>query len=246
MERLQCVGDPSSLVLAWQAPDRVGDRFRWAVATLRKIDGDCSLTYLNDDGEFGDLNQGRPYAQLLDCGYRGYPGFSPKIGCHEVGVMAALMRRLPPRSRPDFDAYLRHFGLETGLSISDFALLGLTEAKLPNDGFSVVDTFDGYQPPLDLITEVAGYRYYAANINAKIRLGAQVEIVAEPENQYDRNAIQFRIGGQKLGNVNRLQTKAYHQWIASHSLRAAVQRINGTADKPKLYIFIRVREAKIS
>jgi hypothetical protein len=240
VEWLQHVGDPTDLILAWQADDRTGVRFRWAVATLRRAGSDCVLSYLDADTEFPIANQERKYGEILDLGYRGYPGFKPNAGKHREGVLASFMRRLPPRTRSDFDAYLRHFRVPSGKHLSDFALLGLTEAKLPNDGFSIVDPLHGYNPPIDLLCEVAGYRYYSGDLQEP-QVGAPVNIVPEPDNEHDQNAVKFDISGAKVGNVNRLQAATFLRWISTSTLDASVERVNGTVDRPRLYIMTKVR-----
>lgn len=241
VEWLQYIGEPSELVLAWQAGDRTGVRFRWAVATVRREGKDYLLSYLDADAEFPIANEGRKYGEILDLGYRGYPGFRPRAGKHRDGVLASLMRRLPPRTRSDFDAYLRHFRVAPREHLSDFALLGLTEAKLPNDGFSVVDPLHGYNPPIDLLCDVAGYRYYAGGLREP-KIGGPVSIIPEPDNEYDQNAVKFVIDGTKVGNVNRLQTASFMRWISTSAVDASVDRINGTVDRPRLYIMTKVRD----
>jgi hypothetical protein len=61
VEWLQYIGEPSELVLAWQAGDRTGVRFRWAVATVRREGKDYLLSYLDADTEFPIANEGRKW-----------------------------------------------------------------------------------------------------------------------------------------------------------------------------------------
>jgi len=104
---------------------------------------------------------------------------------------------LPPRSRSDFEEYKRQFRLPPDLHLSDFALLGKTEAKLPSDGFSVVDPLDPDTDQCDLMLEVAGYRYYAENV--QVALDEPVSIQAEPGNKFDPDAVMVCTGGKKIG-----------------------------------------------
>lgn len=97
------------------------------------------------------------------------------------GVEAVFMRRIPPRSRPDFDAYCRHFGLPDGRPVSNWALLGLTGAKLPSDGFSLVDPLDPDGERCDLMLEVAGFRHQDARETATVSVGNTVQLIPEPE-----------------------------------------------------------------
>ncbi|QDM19230.1 HIRAN domain-containing protein [Tardiphaga sp. vice278] len=239
---LENVSEPTSLYLAWQAPDHFGKRFRWAVGTVKPGADGWVLRYFEHGAEFEAFNDGKKYEEILSLGYAGYAAFSTKVRVHTAGVAEALSRRLPPRGRADFDEYMKHFRLPQGLQISNFALLGKTEATLPSDGFSLVDPLDGNVVRCDLLTEVAGFRYYAAAAGDLVRLGAKVEVSPEPLNKMDPRAIVFRINGVTIGYVNRLQTEAFHRWIETQSVDVEIERINGKAGRPRLFLFIRVRE----
>ena len=57
--------EPIRLFLAWQAPDHMGDRFRWAVGVLERTAGnDCSLRYLQPGPDFEVHNQGRSFDEV--------------------------------------------------------------------------------------------------------------------------------------------------------------------------------------
>jgi hypothetical protein len=156
------------------------------------------------------------------------------------------MRRLPPRSRTDFAEYAERFLLKPSPDLSDFTLLGRTEATLPSDGFSLVDPLDGQALRCDVMLEVAGFRYYAAR--HQLRVGDLVEVVADPDNMFDQNAVDFRVGGSKIGNVNRLQTEAFLSWTQRAIIEAWVERLNGSVDRPRAFIFVKVtpRSAKLA
>lgn len=237
---LQHTTDPAQLILAWQPDDAMGDRFRWAVGEVTPLAGGCKLRYFSGE-EFERLNDGRDYCLLFDLGYRGYPGFQPRAGEHTGGVAEAFMRRLPPRSRTDFPTYQAHFRIPPEANISTMALLGITEAKLPNDGFSLVDPLNSQTGPVDLMNEVAGHRYYMAGLTQACAIGDEVKISAEPENSHDRGAVQFCVGGAKIGNVNRLQAPAFLGWLRSNSVTGTIERINGKPDRPRIFVFVEVR-----
>jgi hypothetical protein len=155
-------------------------------------------------------------------------------------VMAAFLRRLPPRSRPDFEAYKAHFRLSRATELSDFAMLAYTEAKLPSDGFSLVNTLEGVSAPCELMLEVAGYRYYIKQTRP-LHIGQRAKLVPEPTNPKDANAISVQVDDQIIGYVNRLQTEAFHRWIGKGEVMAEIERLNGSADRPRAFIFVWVR-----
>jgi hypothetical protein len=175
-------------------------------------------------------------------GFVGYPAFDVNQCEHRGGVLAAFIRRLPPRVRPDFAAYKAQFRLQPDLQLSDFASLAYTGAKLPSDGFTIVDTLEGMSPPCEIVLEVAGYRHYAAKLSKTPTVGEKIELVAEPENKVDKQAIAMKIGSQTIGYVNRLQTVAFHRWMRDEHVDVVFERLNGPVDRPRAYVFVSVRD----
>jgi hypothetical protein len=235
------VSEPERLILAWQAPDEFNDRTRFAVGELACTSGTVMLRYFGDDAEFARLNPGKSYQLLISFGYRGYPGFSLDKREHRATVLEAFMRRLPPRSRPDFAAYARHLRLRVDTEFSAFALLSLSEAYLPSDGFSVVDPLTPDSRRHELVLEVAGYRYYALKGDVPLpKAGDAVEILPEPGNAHDANAVQILFKGSKIGNVNRLQAETFRVWTTEGRVSAVVDRLNGRPQRPRLFLFVRI------
>jgi hypothetical protein len=232
---------PKRLFLAWQPADLAGDRFRWAVGQLEPEGFDCTLRYFGRGAEFDALNPSHTYDELLRLGYPGYPAFPLKREVHREGVLSAFMRRLPPRSRPDFAEYASQFRLRPDSRLSDFALLGLTEAKLPSDGFSLVDPLDVHLDFCELMLEVAGYRHYVGKLPLTPRLADPVEMLPEPSNPYDRNAVQICLSEHKIGYVNRLQAGTFLQWISERRISACIERLNGDPGRPRAFVFVRIR-----
>ncbi len=232
--------EPSKLWLAWQAPDP-SERFRWAVGQLLSTPDGLIFQYLNPGAEFEAVNHGRSYEQLLSQGFSGYPAFSLKQTSHGAGVLEAFKRRLPPRNREDFVDYQRHFRLTERANLSDFALLGITEGKLPNDGFSLVDPLVADVAYRDLLLEVAGFRYYEEQRRDDLRVGCSVYLVPEPTNRQDPLAVAVHQNGQTIGYINRLQAPAFLRWLDENRVEAWIERVNGKPNHPRMFIFIEVR-----
>lgn len=232
---------PSQLFLAWQAPDQFGDRFRWAIGVLSRDGSGFAFRYLKEGTEFQAANQGRTYAQIRSLGYDGYPAFKIRDEVYRGEIGSVFMRRLPPRSRSDFGEYKQQFRLAPDVSLSDFSLLGLTEAKLPSDGFSLVDPLDSDETECELMLEIAGFRYYLADLPQKPNVGNVVTIVAEPDSQFDPNAVQVCFDGRKIGNINRLQCKTFLRWLSDCQVSAVIERLNGSVARPRAFIFTRIR-----
>jgi len=230
---------PRRLILAWQAPDQFGERHRWAVGEIVNNDGEITFRYFGPGSEFEALNPGRSYEALLALGFRGYPAFRGDR-VHRDNVLAAFMRRLPPRSRADFSKYKQHFRIHPTDQPSDFALLGLTEAKLPSDGFSIVNTLEDETGPSELFLEVAGHRYYAAQLSFDLQPGQTVEFIPEPDNPKDPNAVKVCVHGEPVGYINRLQASRFLEWIAEGRLAGSIERLNGSSERPRVFLFVRL------
>jgi hypothetical protein len=215
------------------------------VAVLQPLDGgEIELRYLLPGDEFEKLNSGKRFDELLALGYTGYPAFSMHQAVHRTGVKPALLRRLPPRQRSDFQDYAAQFRIPHPEQMSDFALLGRTEAKVPSDGFSIVDPLDPSVDRCDLLMEIAGYRHYMTAVPA-LEVGQTVRIVAEPDNEFDVNAVATLVSETKIGNINRLQAVSFLAWLQTHSVDAVIERINGIAERPRVFLFVTIRPANI-
>lgn len=236
---IEHIVEPKRLYLAWQAPEQMRDRFRWAVATLEREDDRVRLRYIDDPDEFSRLNSGRSKDQLWKLGYRGYPAFSTKRSVHEKGVLETFLRRLPPRKRSDFSEYLKQYRLRSGAEFSDFALLGLTGAKLPSDWFSLVDPFDPDAETCERVIEIAGHRYQQTRPG--LQPGDAVDFVPEPENPVDSNAVAIHAKGETIGYVNRLQAPTFRHWLQRRNLSGVVERFNGNRERPLVFCFVWVR-----
>jgi len=189
--------EPSTLILAWQAPDefRDEDRRRWEVGALNRDAGGISFRYF-EEPEFGARNFGRSLEKLRDYGFDGYPAFRFEPGrIFERDVIDTFERRLPPRSRSDFAQYLDYFSIPSTVELSPFQLLGITEARLPGDGFSLIDPLDPKMTNGDVAFEIAGYRHESPHLAPAV--GQILTLSPESTNQWDPNAVAVYIAGEK-------------------------------------------------
>lgn len=229
MNFIEHILEPDHLLLAWQAGSV--DRTRYVVGDLyRRIDCRAVLAYRRDDEEL-------VRAQRL--GFQGYPAFKRLDREYDQGVLKTFMRRLPPRNRNDFGQYLRQLRIPDDAEISDFALLGYSEARLPGDGFSLINPFDAVDGPCEFLTEIAGFRYQETAI-AEITLGEFVEFRPEPENPHDDRAIAVYASDHRIGYINRAQITAFHGWLAEDRLSAVIERISDKPDHPRVFLFVSV------
>ncbi|KQY12714.1 HIRAN domain-containing protein [Rhizobium sp. Root482] len=240
---IEHIVEPNRLLLTWQAPDSANNRTRFAVGQL-EAGLAATFRYFSEE-EFFSIND-TPLGIVRRLGFAQYPAFNPDRPIHNSGVLEAFSRRLPPRSRSDFADYRAHFRLGLNVKVSDFALLGITEAKLPGDGFALVDPFDDRVQPREILLEVAGYRHYAKNCSLENSIGEGVEFVAERDNAYDKNAVMINALSQKIGYVNKFQCSAFLTWMREGRITAVIERLNGEPGRPRAHVFARIAGGKAS
>lgn len=223
------IHEPKTLLLVWQPPEGTS-RARCIVGQLVRSghNGIVTLEYLKDTDDF---------VKATELGFEGYPAYKNVNNTYSNGVVDTFLRRLPPRSRGDFSQYLKQLRLDIDSEISDFALLGYSGAKLPSDGFSIINPFYDVIGPCEFLTEVAGFRYRDVSIN-DVKIGDEVMFIPEPENEYDPNAIKVILTDKHIGYVNKGQLKAFHDWLLNGDLKACIERINGRANRPLIYLYV--------
>ncbi len=221
------------LKLVWQS-ENDPNHSRYVVAVLLRQSNDVQLKYLEKTPDF---------KKALELGFTGYPAFSLEREIHASGVLEAFQRRLPPRTRSDFDKYLEMFRLPQGAEISDFALLGYSGAKLPGDEFSLIPSFEDVEQECELLMEVAGFRHETQVPIDKIQLNSIVNFEREDTNQYDKNAVKILLNGNKIGYVTRSLLSQFNRWLdEGRIIGAKIERKNGQPEKPIIYVFVELKE----
>jgi hypothetical protein len=233
MRHIEHIVEPEKLLLSWQTSQPGKNRGRMFVAELIRKGDDADLVYLLDSNEFR-------MAQSL--GFKEYTGFSANQRIHEK-VLFAFIKRLPPRSRGDFRKYLDSLRIQNDADISDFALLGYSGAKLPDDDFEVIHTFENAVPPFEFLLHVQGYHYYAEQLPFdSIKLEQEATFQAEPENKFDPKAIKIIVGGIHAGYVCRGRLESFHKWFEmGYKIDASIERKNGTAERPEIYLYVSIK-----
>jgi hypothetical protein len=235
MNTLQYIYEPARLFLIWRCIPSRGIRTRRLVAVIErdKERTEICLRYLVGTED---------YQRAIDSGFEGYPAFSLSSDVHCMGVTDAFMRRLPPRKRDDFKAYLQRHRLPVDASLSDFSLLAYTNAKLPSDGFEIYPDLALARPPFDLLIEIAGFRHQSSIAADEIYLGDAVTFKAESNNTHDENATGIYYGGVRIGFVDRAQAPSFRKWLRKgFSVKGILERINGTPERPSIFVFVSVR-----
>ena len=71
-----------------------------------------------------------------------------------------------------------------------------------------------------------------------VRVEDVAELILEPENETDPEAIRVDIGGKKMGYINRVVNTNVHGWLEHAVVTAKVCKKNGTPERPLIYIAI--------
>ncbi|HEG43553.1 MAG TPA: hypothetical protein ENH94_05845 [Phycisphaerales bacterium] len=232
MRYIEHIVEPDRLLLSWQSPN---DRLRKFVAELIRTGDDANLVYLKGSEDF---------SKAQNLGFNEYPGFAVEKEVHE-NVLGSFMKRLPPRSRGDFDRFLKALRIkpEAKDEISDFALLGYSGAKLPDDDYTIIHPFGNASPPFELMLPVEGYRHYQEQLPlAGLSESMQAVFEADPDNEFDPKAIKIIINNVTIGYVCRGLTGSFHKWMdAGLAISAYVERINGTVERPKVFLYVSIK-----
>ncbi|MDN7131218.1 HIRAN domain-containing protein [Halomonas sp. MC140] len=229
--------EPHRLLLYWQARES-RMRSRHLVGELVKRDDKVVLVYDLDSAELAEAKR---------LGFGGYPAFPMRQAEHNHQVLEAFTRRLPPRSRRDFGRYLELRALPDNTTISDFALLGYSGAKLPNDGFELAHPFDNPPEIFEVLIEIAGFRHESQLDVTDLQAGSRVQFVREPENTVDVDAIRIESAGYKLGYVPRGHLNMLHRMLEDGAIiEGEVFRTNGTSDRPLVYVLTRILKRNVT
>jgi hypothetical protein len=232
MRYIEHIVEPDKLLLSWQAKS---ERQRMIVAELERNGDDANLIYLKGSEDF---------SKAQNLGFDGYPGFVIEKDVY-ANVLVSFMKRLPPRSRGDFDRFLDALRIksEAGSKISDFALLGYSGAKLPDDDFTVIHPLENASTPFEFMLPVQGYQHYTDELPfTALSINMPADFEVEPDNPTDPEAIKVIIDGVMAGYVCRGLTGSFHKWMQSGlTVSAYVERINGTEQVPKIYLYVSVK-----
>lgn len=232
MSTIEHIINPDRLLLLWIPSE--GHRMNRIVGELIREGNNASLRYLcgNDDFE-----------KAREEGFAGYPYLPLKKDKYE-NILDIFLKRLPPKSRDDYSLYLDSIRLPSSdeMNIDEFTLLGYSGAKLPDDDFSLVHTFENAERPFELLMDVAGARYHEGKKHYDdIVPGEAVTFELEPDNEYDSDAIAVYYQNLKIGYVCRGILSQFHEWMHSdYIINATTEKKNGTRENPKFYIFVRV------
>lgn len=232
MNFVEYIRNPRRLLLVWQAAE--APRVRQAVAELVQAD-------VRSPAKFRYLTGTPDFDEACAAGFIHFPAFRKTTLSYDLGVIETFMRRLPPSSRGDYAKYLEQFRLRPESPISEMALLAYTGAKLPSDGFSIIDPLEDMSKSSDVLIEVAGFRHTSAIARDDLIIGARARLQEEPDNPHDPNAMAVYIDSERIGHVPRQQAPALRALARNDAVELFIERVNGQPQRPLVYLFAKIR-----
>lgn len=235
MNQIKHIIEPTKLLLCWQTPINNPDRTRRVIGELYKENNKIGFRYLTETSD---------YKEALKLGLREYEGL-PLSRDHHPQAFEVFKKRIPPRSRGDFNKYLNVLRLPVDRinEISDFALLGYSGARLPDDDYSIVNSFHAITPPVEFMLEISGFRHCEWKDNyEEVNIGDSITFESEPTNPTDSRAIKIIYNDKKMGYVSRVCLDSFHKWMTDSTVNvsAVIERKNGTQNLPRIFLFVSV------
>lgn len=230
MHFIEHIIEPERLLMTWQ---HLPDNQRYVVAELKRNLGldTVSLKYLINTGDF---------QKAQEHGFDGYPAFPIKTETHTIGVLDALIRRLPPGTRSDFSQYLEGFRINPNTNLSEFALLGYTGAKLPTDGFSIIHPFNRAEGQFEFLLESTGYRFRnippgEIDVDNLVYFREELETIDNAQEK----VIKIFANELHIGYVTRALLPSFQEWLSEgRTIKAWIEKKNGNPGQPVLYLYV--------
>lgn len=200
------------LLVIWQ--DNV-TRLRWVIGSLTKKDS-YEFQYNTDTIQ-----------ALRNKGFTGLIAF-PELNKKYLSknLFASFVSRLPDKRRSDIKEVLKTYELET---YDEFELLKKSGGRLPIDSLEFVE-------PIDLSKKLIVRQFYIAGVRfncdkscstiSSIPINATLEIMSEPENSFDENAVSILYHGNKIGYVPSYFSKELTKAINNRNIILKIVRIN--------------------
>ena len=187
-----CTFDTHKIYLTWR---RSAENQRYFVGVLSKdADNNYSFQYLDEDN----------LKEAKNDGFTNYPAFNKLDEVYTKDVLEVFSRRLVPSSRLDYNKFLDYWcaGEYKG---NNFAILGLTGAKLMTDNFEFIAPHG--EIPAVFYTEVSWISKADPKLVNFIKNSSfedvenKLTLKSESDNKYDKNAVKVLCDNYELGYI---------------------------------------------
>ena len=135
-------------------------------------------------------------------------------------LFSVFVSRLPDKKRKDIQNILKKYDLE---QYDDYLLLKRSGARLPIDNFEFIDPIMNLDENIERTFFIAGVRHYlgcngeSCEKSISVTRGDEVVLRREPDNHYDKNAVQMLdVSGHLLGYIPRYYSEGVSKMIESN------------------------------
>lgn len=189
--------------LIWKHPET---RRRYKIGVLMYNEGKYIFNYINPELD-----------DAIKIGFDYFPGFDD-INRQYVSteLFGNISTRLPNVKRPDYLEILNSYGLEK--NSTKLEILKATKGRLLTDNYEFVPVFDTKKVEFDVAG--TGHCVGAKRCKGLININDKLQLLLEPENIYDKNAIKviFNKNGKSyhLGYVPRYYSKELSELLKNN------------------------------
>lgn len=135
-------------------------------------------------------------------------------------LFSVFVSRLPDKKRKDIQNILKKYDLE---QYDEYLLLKRSGARLPIDNFEFIDPIMNLDENIERTFFIAGVRHYlgcngeSCEKSISVTRGDEVVLRREPDNHYDKNAVQMLdVSGHLLGYIPRYYSEGVSKMIESN------------------------------
>lgn len=229
MHFIENIVEPTKLLMTWSSSEQI-HRTRYTIAELHKVGDKVTLRYLANTKDFREAQKK---------GFESYPAFPNTDIEYDHGVVDVLMRRLAPKSRSDYSQYLTNYRIKPETKLSNFGLLGYTGARLPSDGFAIINPFFKTEGPFEFLVEIAGYRHLSKT-EASTLIGSKASFRKNFDNERQEDTVEIFINETHTGYITRALVPDFIAWMKSGRIKDSwVEKINGNPGHPLIFLFVK-------
>lgn len=201
-----CTFNTDKIYLSWR---KDVNKSRHIIGILNKDNDNYSFMYSKDNVEKAKKEDG----------YTFYPAFEDINQVYDDKVLEVFKRRLLNPQRRDYDKFLNYWGADN-YKTNDFALLGLTGAKLLTDNYEFIAPH--YEIPARFNTDLSWLNLESEYVVNSIRnlnnidIEKRISLELEPNNQYDKKAVKVLFDNELLGYIKSIHCENVYDAIKNN------------------------------
>lgn len=189
----------------------------------------------NSEGNYSFIYVKEQVQKASEVGFTAYTEFPDIEKEYRNNVIDIFAQRLMKSGRPDIQSFYDFWEVDKDKINDKFYLLGHTQGLLPTDNFEFLADYN-VVPHLHFLTDIAGLSHLQIPSD-KVQIGDELQFCAEPQNEYDKDAVYVLKDSKQIGYIKKIHCKVFHKFGADN-LKLKVKAIekNGVVKK----VFVKV------